>query len=218
MNFWENLDDARGKQEEGADRVGMRRTLLQKQEGLCFWCRKEMQPFDRTLDHVLAFVWGGPLVLANLVLACEPCNARRGSQFSDSLLDRLPNSVLRLAIVNLQALPAANYEAEAGSDLARVLERRLEIEGKLQDLLIERLTLQNQQFVKDNEPALRRSREIECRRHRYRNEKDHLKLVDHCWKSKIGKRMLRDEKENNREHLPQLAGHETSIWRRRSAR
>ncbi len=196
MNFWKDLKAQRQKAYEEADPTKMRQALLKKQKGCCHWCRRQMGPGDRSHEHILPCYLGGPFVMGNLALAHHSCNASRGSNFSDHLLERLPDSVLRLAIGNLQALPASNYEGDAYTDerLVRVLEAREGMETKLRTLLVQRMTKRQESLMKDQEPALERRLEIERLRQLNRDKKDSQKLVAEIWKSKIGRQIRRYEK------------------------
>ncbi len=88
------------------------------------------------------------------------------------------------------------YEATSEKQ-ARVLELRPEMETKLWFLLVQRLAKKHESFMKDKEPALERHREIERQEQLNRNEKDFQKLAAKLWKSKVGRRIRRFEKEEN---------------------
>ncbi|MEY8688397.1 MAG: HNH endonuclease [Leptothrix sp. (in: b-proteobacteria)] len=45
----------------------------------CHYCHKLLQRHEATLDHVTPWSEGGSNDSSNLVLACNPCNQRRGS-------------------------------------------------------------------------------------------------------------------------------------------
>ena len=196
MNFWKDLRAQRQAEFDNADPAKMRQKLLKKQKGLCYWCQRLMEPGDRSHEHLLPHYLGGPFVFGNLALAHHSCNERRGSYFSNRLLERLPDSVLRLAIGGLQALPAAAYEGDSYTDerLVRVLEAREEMETKLRILLVQRMTRRQESLMKDQEPALDRRLEIERQKQLNRDKKDSQKLVDRLWKSKIGRSIRRYEK------------------------
>lgn len=204
MDFRKDLKTRREAEWEEADTAGMRRILFKKQNGLCYWCRRPTPPGDRSLDHILHLYLGGPLVTDNLGLTHDKCNKARGWYFSDHLLERLPDSVLRQAIKNLQALPASAYEDEACTDerLARILEARKEMETKLQILLIQRMTKRQESLMKDQEPALERRLEIERKKQLNLSEKDFQKLLVETWKSKIGRCIRRYEKKENLANRP----------------
>lgn len=44
---------------------------------ICFWCKKDLQFHEATLDHVIPLSKGGSNGVDNFVLACEECNAGR---------------------------------------------------------------------------------------------------------------------------------------------
>jgi 5-methylcytosine-specific restriction endonuclease McrA len=46
--------------------------------GPCFYCKSDIAPGKATIDHVEALADGGATHLQNLVLACQPCNQRKG--------------------------------------------------------------------------------------------------------------------------------------------
>lgn len=59
---------------------------------LCRYCEtptilsNKGNPRRRTIDHVVPQKFGGSDDLSNLVLACQSCNSRKGSQVDQSLL------------------------------------------------------------------------------------------------------------------------------------
>lgn len=217
MNFWRDLKAQRQTAYEEADPAKMRQALLKKQKGCCHWCLRQMGPGDRSHEHILPCYLGGPFVMGNLALAHHSCNESRGSNFSDHLLERLPDSVLRLAIGNLQALPASNYEGDSYTDerLARVLEAREGMETKLRTLLVQRMTQRQESLMRDQEPALERRLEIERQKQLNRDKKDSQKLDAKIWKSKIGRLIQRYEKRNK--ITPNVAETQATILRPRSA-
>ena len=204
MNFWKDLRAQRQAAFDNADPAKMRQKLLKKQSGLCYWCDRQMGPGDRSHEHILPHYLGGPFVIGNLALAHQSCNESRGSHFSDHLLERLPDSVLRLAIGNLQALPAETYEGDSYTDerLVRVLEARKEMETKLWSLWTRRMAERQESLMKDQEPALERRLEIERRKQFNRSEKDFQKMTTELWKSKIGRLIRRYEKKEKLAEKP----------------
>lgn len=46
----------------------------------CFYCGIREKIYRLTIDHVVPRSRGGTDALANLVLACEPCNKAKGSR------------------------------------------------------------------------------------------------------------------------------------------
>lgn len=67
----------------------MRRRALLKHSRHCHWCGKKLSNRTATLDHLLPRAHGGGDHLANLVLACKPCNLRRGTKEIDAWVDEL---------------------------------------------------------------------------------------------------------------------------------
>lgn len=68
----------------GAERA--LRAAMKIHGGKCFYCSTSFKATatDWTLDHVEAEVLGGTSHLANLVIACKPCNTKKGHQPIDS--------------------------------------------------------------------------------------------------------------------------------------
>jgi 5-methylcytosine-specific restriction endonuclease McrA len=48
--------------------------------GGIYWMTSAWVVFDHELDHVIPERRGGPTAAANIVLACRPCNRRKGAQ------------------------------------------------------------------------------------------------------------------------------------------
>ena len=57
----------------------LKRSLLYRTGPVCMYCKTEFLIEDLTLDHVVPKSAGGLLTLDNLVLACFPCNQRKGN-------------------------------------------------------------------------------------------------------------------------------------------
>ena len=53
------------------------------QIGWCFWCDVRLDGPDITADHLVRKAAGGSSELANLVIACEPCNSSRHWDYED---------------------------------------------------------------------------------------------------------------------------------------
>lgn len=45
--------------------------------GICYYCRKEYDSRDLTMDHIVPLGRGGRSVKANLVPACKQCNTQK---------------------------------------------------------------------------------------------------------------------------------------------
>ena len=58
-----------------------RRSVYERDGGRCAFCATTLARCEPwTLDHVLPIAAGGPSCLANLVLACVPCNNEKGGR------------------------------------------------------------------------------------------------------------------------------------------
>lgn len=66
-----------------AEREEMRKAVFERDPPFCVWCgvsvgdHRHDRPF--TVDHIIPFSMGGSYEPNNLVLACGPCNSRRGN-------------------------------------------------------------------------------------------------------------------------------------------
>lgn len=56
-----------------------KRRLL-KISAFCFWCKKPLNSADATIDHKIPLHLGGLNNSNNYVLACEPCNHKKGHE------------------------------------------------------------------------------------------------------------------------------------------
>jgi len=57
---------------------GKARQQYQLQSGRCAWCSRDFPLEKMTRDHAIPRSLGGSPDWDNIVLACEPCNYRRG--------------------------------------------------------------------------------------------------------------------------------------------
>jgi len=48
----------------------------------CAWCGRTLCFVDATVDHLVPRAFGGRTTLDNVVIACAPCNRRRGAEVS----------------------------------------------------------------------------------------------------------------------------------------
>ncbi len=60
-----------------------RRNIFERDKNTCQYCGRRMPKTDLTLDHVVPRSRGGIDSWNNLVLACMPCNVRKGSRMPD---------------------------------------------------------------------------------------------------------------------------------------
>lgn len=44
----------------------------------CHYCGRRIEPGTATLDHIVPQSQGGTHSVSNLLLACKPCNSKRG--------------------------------------------------------------------------------------------------------------------------------------------
>jgi 5-methylcytosine-specific restriction endonuclease McrA len=73
----------RAKQSKRVPLLGMRltkRNVWLRDEGKCQYCSTILTPQQATVDHVMPKSRGGEHSWRNLVLACSPCNLRKGSR------------------------------------------------------------------------------------------------------------------------------------------
>jgi 5-methylcytosine-specific restriction endonuclease McrA len=51
--------------------------------GTCFYCKQGIKKGQATIDHVEPVALGGKSTVQNLVIACKPCNAKKGHEVID---------------------------------------------------------------------------------------------------------------------------------------
>lgn len=59
-------------------RLRKRTALISRDGHVCFYCGKSFKETDLTQEHLVSRADGGGNGMANLVLACEPCNTKAG--------------------------------------------------------------------------------------------------------------------------------------------
>lgn len=57
---------------------GIKRRRL-RSDARCYWCKCAIDESSATIDHLVPLSRGGSNASDNLVLACKPCNQRRGA-------------------------------------------------------------------------------------------------------------------------------------------
>ena len=57
-----------------------RRNLYLRDKNTCQFCGRKFNTEDLTMDHVVPKSKGGPVSWTNIVLACWPCNSRKGNK------------------------------------------------------------------------------------------------------------------------------------------
>ncbi len=60
-----------------------RRNIFERDKNTCQYCGNRFKKWELTLDHVIPRSVGGRSTWENLVLACVPCNVRKGSRLPD---------------------------------------------------------------------------------------------------------------------------------------
>lgn len=56
------------------------KTILSKQESICYLCGNHLDLEDITVDHVKPIACGGTNAIENLKIACKECNVKKGSK------------------------------------------------------------------------------------------------------------------------------------------
>ncbi len=46
-------------------------------EGICYFCKRKINPKNLTLDHIVPLVRGGKSTKGNVVPACKECNSKK---------------------------------------------------------------------------------------------------------------------------------------------
>jgi hypothetical protein len=75
--------------------------LIERDGPACVWCGRELWRRDLTLEHVVPRSRGGHMTPENALVACRPCNERRGSRPVDAYVRELAREG---ADVNVPAL------------------------------------------------------------------------------------------------------------------
>ena len=60
-----------------------RRNIFERDKNTCQFCGKKFKKWELTLDHLVPRSVGGRSTWENLVLACVPCNVRKGSRLPE---------------------------------------------------------------------------------------------------------------------------------------
>lgn len=78
-----------GTEKSGQSAVNALRTAAKRHGAHCCYCEKAFAPesAEVTIDHAVPVAAGGAAELNNLLVACKPCNAKKGPQ---SLKDFAP--------------------------------------------------------------------------------------------------------------------------------
>ncbi|HMO17437.1 MAG TPA: HNH endonuclease [Oligoflexia bacterium] len=82
--------------------------LLTRDDFSCQYCRRKLKRSDATIDHVVPRSQGGPTTWENVVVACPPCNRKKGGRTPLQAKMELKNKPLApewLPVVNLNIHP-----------------------------------------------------------------------------------------------------------------
>lgn len=89
---YDGRDPAIGGDIEQADFMNdtqLRPLIYARDEGLCFYCFRRLDPDVRCLDHVVPQAKSGTNSYRNLVSACVECNSQKGQQPADQFLRQM---------------------------------------------------------------------------------------------------------------------------------
>jgi len=81
-----------------------RRNVFARDRGRCQYCRSRLQWREATYDHVVPRSRGGRTAWENIVIACRPCNQRKGSRSPEQSGMRLMRPPMRP-----RSLPAVDF-------------------------------------------------------------------------------------------------------------
>ena len=63
------------------DKVGRRKAIWKKTNGVCAHCGKRTGATKQTIDHFIPKSWGGTYDRRNLLPLCQSCNWERKNEF-----------------------------------------------------------------------------------------------------------------------------------------
>lgn len=61
-------------------------TMLSAEVAECFYCKKELEMWERQADHYIPISRGGKHIAENLVICCGSCNASKGNKMPDEFM------------------------------------------------------------------------------------------------------------------------------------
>ena len=101
--------------------------LIQRDGATCVWCGRELWRRDLTREHVVPRSRGGHMTEENALVACRPCNRRRGSRPVDAYVRELLSAgaavdlpALRAALERLSRSERRSHRDEAARQLRRL--------------------------------------------------------------------------------------------------
>jgi len=110
------------------DRVTLQvEDLIERDGATCVWCGRELWRRDLTREHVVPRSRGGHMTEENALVACRPCNRRRGSRPVDAYVRELLGEgaavdlpALRAALERLSRSERRSHRDEAARQLRRL--------------------------------------------------------------------------------------------------
>jgi 5-methylcytosine-specific restriction endonuclease McrA len=102
--------------------------LIERDGPSCVWCGRELWRRDLTVEHVVPRSRGGHTTADNVLVACRPCNRRRGSRPVDAYVRDLLREGADVDLVALRRALArlSGSERRAHREAAARQLRRLE--------------------------------------------------------------------------------------------
>jgi 5-methylcytosine-specific restriction endonuclease McrA len=92
-DWYEVVSDKKHIAKERQKAKDLRKTPWWKQKislGVCHYCEKKFSPDELTMDHVVPIARGGRSTKANIVVACQSCNAAKKLKTpAESLIEKL---------------------------------------------------------------------------------------------------------------------------------
>jgi len=101
--------------------------LIERDGAACVWCGRELWRRDLTREHVVPRSRGGHMTPENALVACRPCNRRRGSRPVDAYVRELLSEgacvdveALRASLQRLARSERRSHRDEAARQLRRL--------------------------------------------------------------------------------------------------
>ena len=101
--------------------------LIERDGAACVWCGRDLWRRDLTREHVVPRSRGGHMTEENALVACRPCNKRRGSKPVDAYVRELLREgadvdvgALRAALERLSRSQRRSHRDEAARQLRRL--------------------------------------------------------------------------------------------------
>ena len=88
-----------------------RRGIFTRDQNTCQYCGTIGRRDELTIDHVVPRSRGGRSLWENLVVACAPCNGRKGARLPKEAKMQLIREPRRPSVAELAAAPAADVPA-----------------------------------------------------------------------------------------------------------